>query len=427
MKILLVGSGGREHALAWKIAQSPKLTQLYVAPGNGGTFGMEKTENVDIAATDLDSLCEFAQATQIDLAVIGPEDPLAAGIVDRLTEIGIRTFGPSKAAAQLEGSKAFAKAFMARHAIPTAESETFDSFDDAVRYLRFLEKPPVIKASGLAAGKGVLLPETREEAAKFLQQILLDNRFGDAGTEVVLEERLYGRELSVLAFCDGTDLAIMPPAQDHKRLLEGDHGPNTGGMGAYTPSPLVTPELLQAVETRVLRPVLDGCAAEGMPYKGVLYAGIMQTEDGIKVLEFNCRFGDPETQVVVPLMQNDIIDTFEACIDGTLAATQPQWSKDAAVTIVMSAQGYPGEYTKGVEIDGIADAEELDCLVFHAGTKPQEAGKYRDSRLLTNGGRILAVTALGKKLGAARHLSYMGVHKIKFNESYFRRDIGEDG
>lgn len=427
MKILLVGSGGREHTLAWKITQSPKVTQLYVAPGNGGTLGLDKTENVDIAATELDALCTFAQENAIDLTVVGPEDPLAAGIVDLFEEAGLRVFGPSKAAAQLEGSKAFAKEFMARHNIPTAASETFDNFDDAVRYLRFLGIPPVIKASGLAAGKGVLLPETREEAAGFLQQILLEDRFGEAGQQVVLEERLYGRELSVLAFCDGEHISIMPPAQDHKRLLEGDHGPNTGGMGAYTPSPLVTPELLQDVEKQVLRPVLDGMAAEGSPYKGVLYAGIMLTEDGIKVLEFNCRFGDPETQVVVPLLENDIVDVFEACIDGTLANSEPTWRKDAAVTIVMSAQGYPNDYTKGVEINGIDEAEALECLVFQAGTKAAEAGKYRDSRLLTNGGRVLAVTALGNRLGAARHLAYMGVHKIKFNESYFRRDIGEDG
>ncbi len=427
MNILLIGSGGREHTLAWKIAQSPKLTKLYVAPGNGGTLGLEKAENVDIPVTALDELCTFAQEHSIDLTVVGPEDPLAAGIVDVFEAAGLSIFGPRKAAAQLEGSKAFAKSFMDRHNIPTAESATFDDFDEAVRYLRFQASPPVIKASGLAAGKGVLLPETREEAARFLQQILLEDRFGDAGQEVVLEERLYGRELSVLAFCDGKNLSIMPPAQDHKRLLEGDHGPNTGGMGAYTPSPLATRELLEEVEARVLRPTLDGMAAEGSPYKGVLYAGIMLTEQGIKVLEFNCRFGDPETQVVVPLLENDIIDIFQACIDGTLPDSEPNWRKEAAVTIVMSAQGYPNEYTKGVEINGIDEAEALECIVFQAGTKSADPGKYRDGRLLTNGGRVLAVTALGKRLGAARHLAYMGVNKIDFNESYFRRDIGEDG
>ncbi|MEM7125898.1 MAG: phosphoribosylamine--glycine ligase [Chloroflexota bacterium] len=430
-KVLLIGSGGREHTLAWKISKSPNVAQLFVAPGNGGTAGLEKTKNISISVSELSELCNFARKESIDLTVVGPEVPLVAGIVDTFSEVGLRIFGPTKAAAQLEGSKAFAKEFMVRHQIPTAESATFDDFDECMRYLRNLVEAPVIKASGLAAGKGVLLPETREEAARFLQRILLEGQFGEAGRQVVLEERLKGRELSVLAFCDGTDFVIMPPAQDHKRLLNGDYGPNTGGMGAYTPSPLTTPELLAQVEDLVIRPTLTGMKAEGAPYRGVLYVGLMLTDQGLKVLEFNCRFGDPETQVVLPLLESDIMELFDACVEGQLGQltqlSPPRWSRQAAVTVVMASPGYPGEYPVGVEINGIEQAEATGCMVFHAGTKFQEATRNRHARLLTDGGRVLAITALGKRLGGARHMAYMGVAKIDFNESVYRTDIGKDG
>lgn len=427
MKVLLIGSGGREHALAWVLSRSPQLTQIFVAPGNGGTGGLRKCANVDIAPSDLDRLRSYAQQNHIDLTVVGPEDPLAAGIVDCFNESGLRVFGPGRAAAQLEASKAFAKSFMDRHQIPTAESAAFTEFDEAVRYLRDLAQPPVIKASGLAAGKGVLLPETREEAARYLQDILLGGRFGAAGREVVIEERLYGRELSILAFCDGDTYTVMPPAQDHKRLLNGDHGPNTGGMGAYTPSPTATPELIAEAEQLVIRPTLDGMKSEGTPYKGVLYAGLMLTESGIKVLEFNCRFGDPEAQVVLPLLESDILDIFQGCIDGKLAAIDPpRWRQEAAVTIVMASPGYPGDYPTGVEITGTEEAEKLGTLVFHAGTKRQDGTKYREARLLTSGGRVLAVTSTAQKLETARNQAYRAVKKISFNEAVYRTDIGLD-
>lgn len=418
MNLLLIGSGGREHALAWKLAQSPQVTQIFVAPGNGGTAQQPKCRNVDIAADDLAGLCDFAVAQNVELTVVGPEVPLVAGVADLFRERGLRVFGPSKAAAQLEGSKAFAKEFMNQHGIPTAASETFTDFDEATRYLRLVDEPPVVKASGLAAGKGVILPASREEAAIVLHQTLNEGRFGEAGQTVLLEERLSGPELSVLAFCDGEHIRIMPPAQDHKRLRNRDLGPNTGGMGAFTPSPLATPELLEQVEREVLRPTLDGMAAAGTPYTGVLYAGLMLTEQGLRVLEFNCRFGDPETQVVLPLLESDLVEIMLACTEGRLNELELAWRTDAAVTVVMAVEGYPGEYTVGVEITGIEEAEALECTVFHAGTK------QKDERLLTAGGRVLAVTALGHTTGAAAQLAYRGVQQIQYNESYYRTDIG---
>lgn len=418
MKVLLIGSGGREHALAWTLSQSPQVSHIYVAPGNGGTARAEKCENVEIAATDVPALTEFAVAQQIDLTVVGPEAPLVAGVTDALQAQGVRVFGPTQAAAQLEGSKAFAKEFMVRHGIPTAASVQFTDFDEATRYLRGVDDPPVIKASGLAAGKGVILPITKQEAAHVLNRILNEGQFGEAGSTVLLEERLRGTELSVLAFCDGEHLHIMPPAQDHKRVRNSDQGPNTGGMGAFTPSPLVTPELLAQVEAEVLRPTLEGMAAEGAPYRGVLYAGLMLTKQGMRVLEFNCRFGDPETQVVLPLLESDLAEIFLACAEGRLDEVDVRWRSDAAVTVVMASGGYPGEYTTGVEITGVEDAESLGCTVFHAGTR------WMDERLLTDGGRVLAVTALGDTVTTAANRAYAGVGEISFNEAHYRTDIG---
>ena len=417
MNILLIGGGGREHALAWALTRSAHTTRLYAAPGNSGTQSLARCENVALAVDDPDGLVTFAQTHAVDLTVVGPEAPLVAGIVDRFQAAGLRIFGPTAAAAQLEGSKAFSKEFMLRHNIPTAQAAIFDDFDAAMRHLRGLDQAPVIKASGLAAGKGVILPDTKEGAAAVIQDILLGNRFGAAGSTVLLEERLQGPELSVLALCDGTDARILPPAQDHKRLLDGDRGPNTGGMGAFAPSPLATPALMSEVEEIILRPTLAGMAAAGTPYVGVLYAGLMLTAQGPKVLEYNCRFGDPETQAIVPLLQGDLVEAMLACIEGRLAQATLTVAPQAAVTVVIAAPGYPNEYETGVEIAGIDQAKAKGCLVFHAGAK------FKEGRLLTAGGRVLAITALGDGLTAARRRAYDGAAAIRFNGAYYRKDI----
>lgn len=418
MQVLLIGNGGREHALAWKLVQSPQVEQLFVAPGNSGAARLPNTTTVAIAADDLPALCEFARTHSIDLTIVGPEAPLVAGIVDLFQANGLRIFGPDRAAAQLEGSKAFSKTFMQRHRIPTGQAAIFDDFDDAVRHLRGLDAPPVIKASGLAAGKGVILPHTMLSAARTLQDVMLDGRFGAAGDTVLIEERLTGPEISVLAFTDGKSLQLLPPAQDHKRLLDGDRGPNTGGMGAFAPSPLATPALMADIERSILLPTLAGMAAEGMPYVGVLYAGIMLTPNGPKVLEFNCRLGDPETQAVLPLLESDLAEILLACTDGALAKITPRWRNEAAVTVVICAGGYPDEYATGHTITGIEAAEAKGCLVFHAGAKRQ------DERVVTAGGRVLNVTGLGPTLKQAVQRAYRGVAQIQFNQAQFRNDIG---
>ena len=417
MRILIIGSGGREHTLAWLFAQSTQVSAIYVAPGNGGTNRVPKTQNVAINVADLPGLCRFAQSEQIDLTVAGPEAPLVGGVVDLFMAAGLTIFGPTKAAAQLEGSKAFAKEFMVRHQIPTGKAVIFSDFDDAMRYLRDQDDVPVVKASGLAAGKGVILPDTMEGVAAALQALLIDRRFGEASDIVLLEERLEGPELSVLAFCDGERALVIPTAQDHKRLLDNDRGPNTGGMGAFSPSPLATPDLMAQIEREILQPTLAGMAAEGMPYKGVLYAGLMLTQAGPKVIEFNCRLGDPETQAILPLLQSDGLELFQASIAGDLRGVTPRWSSQSALTVVMSAPGYPAEYDTGVEIKGISEAEAPDCLVFHAGTK------VLDSRLVTAGGRVLAVTGLGNTLAEAATVAYRGVKQIDFNGAHYRKDI----
>ncbi|MEZ4864159.1 MAG: phosphoribosylamine--glycine ligase [Caldilineaceae bacterium] len=421
MRILIVGNGGREHTIAWKLSQSPQVTTLYVAPGNGGTERLPRVINIPISSIDLSSLRDFALAERVDLTVVGPEAPLVEGIVDLFQRAGLPIFGPSRRAAQLEGSKAFAKHFMERHHIPTAQAAIFDDFDEAMRFLRTQDDPPVVKASGLAAGKGVILPETMEEAAAVVQDILLNGRFGAAGNTVLLEERLSGPELSILALCDGKDFMVLPPAQDHKRLLDGDHGPNTGGMGAFAPSPLATPALLAEIEETILRPTLAGMAAEGAPYTGVLYAGLMLTPRGPHVIEFNCRLGDPETQAVLPLLQGDLLDLLLACTTGHLASLREShkitWQEQAALTVVLASRGYPGEYEQGVEITGIEEAEQNDCLVFHAGTK------WVDNRLVTAGGRVLNVTATGNTLTQAAKRVYAGIRKIHYNGAYYRKDI----
>jgi phosphoribosylamine--glycine ligase/phosphoribosylaminoimidazole synthetase len=415
MRVLIIGSGGREHALAWKIAQSPRLTRLFVAPGNGGTG-----ENVPIAAEDIDRLVAFAREAEVDLTVVGPEGPLAAGIVDAFQTAGLRIFGPVRAAARLEWSKAFAKAFMARHGIPTARYAAFDDYQAALRHLFSVDYPIVIKASGLAAGKGVIVPDCADDAEAALRQIMVEQSFGAAGNEVVIEERLSGVEASLLAFCDGTTAAPMPPAQDHKRLLDGDEGLNTGGMGAFAPTPACPPALVEQVVATVLQPTIDGLCTEGTPYQGVLYAGLMLTAEGPKVLEFNCRFGDPETQAILPLLEGDLLDIFDACVDGRLADMEVRWQSGASACIVLASGGYPGRYEKGHPIAGLDAAAQIPgAVVFHAGTRRDPSGQ-----VVTDGGRVLGVTAVGDVLAQAVERAYTAAGQIRFEGMHYRRDIG---
>jgi len=423
--ILLLGSGGREHALALSFARSNRVDRVYVAPGNGGTaqaagaFG-SKIANVAIPVTDLDALFDFARNQSVDLTFVGPEAPLAAGCVNRWQDAGMAIFGPTQLAAQLETSKAFSKAFMKRWDIPTAASAEFTDYDAARAYLDAHWGPLVIKASGLAAGKGVLLPETLEEAHDGLRKIMVDAAFGDAGDEVVIEERLVGEEVSLLAFCDGVTAKVMPSARDHKRVFEGDRGPNTGGMGAYAPSPALDAATAAAFEASVLQRTVEGMAAEGNPYLGILYAGLMLTPDGPRVLEFNCRFGDPETQVILPLLRTDLLDIVESCLGQRLNATEIDWHPGAAATVVMASGGYPGAYQKGEAIAGVDDADALDSVVvYHAGTKRDAAG------LVTNGGRVLAVTGVGDDLTGALERAYAGATLIAFEGAHLRKDVGQ--
>lgn len=365
LTILVIGSGGREHALAWKIAQSPKTDQVFIAPGNGGTSTIG--QNVPIAANDIPALVQFAQENHVDLTVVGPEAPLAAGVVDAFQAAGLTIFGPTKAAAQLEASKAFAKRFMRQHNIPTGDFAVFTDYDTAVSHLQSLSGGMVIKASGLAAGKGVIVCDDAAEAEAALRQIMLDKAFGSAGAEVLVEERLTGPELSVLAFCDGRTVVPMIPARDHKRAYDGDQGPNTGGMGVFAPPPDVDDALIAAVVRTILQPTVDGMAAQGMPYVGVLYAGLMLTTDGPKVLEFNCRFGDPETEVILPMLDGDLVEILLACTAGQLRPEMVRWHSGACAAVVMAAPGYPGTYPQGLPISGLDNVPQ-DVMVFHAGT-----------------------------------------------------------
>jgi phosphoribosylamine---glycine ligase len=413
MNVLIVGSGGREHALAWKVAQSPRCTRVYVAPGNAGT-----AENVPIRAEDTDALVAFARENKIELVLVGPEAPLAAGLADALRAAGVRVFGPSRAAAQIEASKAFAKAFMTRYHIPTARYATFADFYQAIGYLLEVDYPVVIKASGLAAGKGVILPTCADEAEAALRQLMLEREFGAAGDEVVIEERLSGEEVSVLAFTDGCTVKPMPPAQDHKRLRDGDEGPNTGGMGAFAPAPICPPSLVEEITRTILQPAVDGLRAEGRPFVGVLYAGLMLTPAGPRVLEFNCRFGDPETQVILPLLDSDLLDVCEACAAGRLAEVDVRWKEGAAACVVLAAEGYPRKYAKGREIFGLESAPE-NTMIFHAGTEKQ------GGKIMTAGGRVLGVTAWAETLPSAIVRAYGAVEHITFEGVQYRKDIGK--
>ncbi len=417
LKVLVVGGGGREHTLVWKLGQSPAVREIFVAPGNAGTA--VSTQNVPIKDGDIDELLNFAQEKQIDLTVVGPEVPLALGIVDAFQAAGLPIFGPTQAAAQLEASKAFAKEFMHKLGIPTAVSQTFTDYEDAVRALREAPLPNgiVVKASGLAAGKGVVVCDDVAQAEAALREMLLDGAFGVAGAEVVIEERLNGPELSLLVLTDGKTAVPLSPARDHKRAYDNDQGPNTGGMGAFAPPPDVDEALIAQIMQTIVQPTIDGMATLGTPYVGVLYAGLMLTADGPKVIEFNCRFGDPETQVVLPLLESDLVALMLACVNGRLSPDMVKIHPGACATVVMAAPGYPASYPKGLPITGLDDLPD-DVMVFHAGTA------VADGQLVTNGGRVLAVTARGDDLATAVTRAYAGVEKVHFDGAHFRKDIG---
>ncbi|KAM9201367.1 trifunctional purine biosynthetic protein adenosine-3 [Dugong dugon] len=418
--VLVIGSGGREHTLAWKLAQSPHVKQVLVAPGNAGTACSEKISNAAVSVSNHAALAQFCKDEKIELVVVGPEAPLAAGIVGNLTSAGVRCFGPTAEAAQLESSKRFAKEFMDRHGIPTAKWRAFTKPEEACSFIMSASFPAlVVKASGLAAGKGVIVAKSKEEACRAVQDIMQDKAFGAAGETIVVEELLEGEEVSCLCFTDGRTVALMPPAQDHKRLLEGDVGPNTGGMGAYCPTPQVSRDLLLRIKNTILQRTVDGMQQEGTPYTGVLYAGIMLTKDGPKVLEFNCRFGDPECQVILPLLKSDLYEVIQSTLDGLLCTALPTWLEHStAVTVVMASKGYPGDYTKGVEITGFPEAQALGLEVFHAGTA------LKDGRVVTNGGRVLTVTAIREDLPSALEEAKKGLAAIKFEGAVYRKDIG---
>ena len=417
-RLLVVGGGGREHAIAWTSAKSPRVAEVIVAPGNAGTATEHKCRNVALAPSDTAAIVEFALTQAVDMVVVGPEEPLVSGLVDALHEAGVAAFGPTAAAAALEGSKSHCKAFLRDNGIPTADAMAFSDASAALEHLAGTAAVPVVKASGLAAGKGVVVADTRAEAAEAITSMLVEDRFGEAGHEILLEERLVGPEVSVLAFCDGRDFRVMPPAQDHKRLRAGDHGPNTGGMGAFHPSPIADEVLIEQVCREVLAPTLAGLASQGRPYRGVLYAGMMLTTSGPKVIEFNCRFGDPETQVVLPLLDSDLYEIFEACCAGDLSGIDIAWSDSAAVTVVMASEGYPVRSSAPVPIEGLEAAAAASCKVFHAGTAVREGQPH------TAGGRVLAVTALAPELDEASAAAYRGVAAVEFAGAQFRSDIG---
>ena len=415
MRVLVIGSGGREHALAWKIAQSPLVKKVFCAPGNAGTANV--AENIDIPSDNVDALLQFATVTGIGLTIVGPEQPLVKGLVDSFEESGLRVFGPSQRAAEIEGSKVFCKDLMEKYGIPTARYESFDSLDQ-VKLFTQEDEPVVVKASGLAAGKGVILCSNAEEARSAVQSIMQEKAFGNAGDQVVVEEFLTGQEVSLLAFTDGKTVLPLDSAQDHKAAFDGDKGPNTGGMGAYSPALVFTEELKQQVIDEIMIPTVRAMAKEGRYYRGILYAGLMLTKSGPKVLEFNARFGDPETQPIMMRIKNDIVPIFEACIDGTLAKQSLQWRQEPTICVVMAAKGYPSSYEKGKEISGLNSDENRQTVVFHAGTK------LENGKVLTNGGRVLGVTALGSDINQAIKNAYSAVDKIKWDGIHYRKDIG---
>ncbi|MCG8500979.1 MAG: phosphoribosylamine--glycine ligase [Firmicutes bacterium] len=417
MKVLVIGGGGREHTLVWKISQSPLVDKIYCAPGNGGIAQL--AECVDIGATDIDRLVQFAEEKKIDLTVVAPDDPLVLGAVDAFEARGLKAFGPDKRAAVLEGSKVFSKNLMKKYGIPTAGYEVFENSQEAIDYLKNASYPTVVKAEGLALGKGVIIAQNYDQAVEAIQDIMQDKKFGDAGNRVVIEEFLSGQEVSVLAFTDGETVVPMVSAQDHKRAYDHDEGLNTGGMGTFSPSRIYTPALDAYCREHIFKPTVQAMKAEGRKFKGVLYFGLILTDDGVKVLEYNARFGDPEAQVVLPRLKNDLVEIMNAVIDERLADVDVEWEDNAAVCVVMASGGYPVQYEKGYPIEGIADAEAMEGVaLFHAGTK-LEGGS-----IVTAGGRVLGVTALGKHLDEAIQRAYEGVSKISFQDMHFRKDIG---
>ncbi len=419
MKVLIVGSGGREHAIAWKIAKSPKVDKIYCAPGNAGIAGV--AECVPIAAMEFEKLADFAKENQIDLTVIGMDDPLVGGIVDLFEQRGLRVFGPRKNAAIIEGSKVFSKDLMKKYGIPTGAYETFSDAGAAVKYLETSEYPIVLKADGLALGKGVLICNNFEEAREGVRTLMLDKQFGAAGDSIVIEEFLTGPEVSALCFCDGTAIKTMTSAQDHKRAKDGDEGLNTGGMGTFSPSPFYTKEVDEFCKKYIYQPTMDAMKKEGRDFMGILFVGLILTPKGPRVLEYNARFGDPETQVVLPRMKNDIVEVFEACIDGRLDTIDLQFEDNAAVCVVLASDGYPEKYERGFAITGLGNFDgKDDYFCFHAGTKFDAQGK-----IVTNGGRVLGVTALGADLKQARANAYKATDWVEFDNKYMRHDIGK--
>ena len=418
MKILVIGGGGREHALAWKIAQSPKVKKIYCAPGNAGIAKL--AECVSIGASEIDRLAGFAKKNKIDLTVVGPEGPLVAGIVGRFKNDDLPIFGPSVEGAQLEGSKVFCKMLMKSHGIPTADFKIFIDIEGARDYIQSLSTAPVVKADGLAAGKGVVVAKNKKEALDAIDRIMRDRQFGEAGDQVVIEKKLAGEEASILAFTDGKAIYPMETSQDHKPIYDGDKGPNTGGMGAYSPAPVVTKKMSHQIEREVLVPIVHALKREGYEYRGVLYAGLLIAEEELYVLEFNVRFGDPETQPILMRMKSDIVPVLTATVEGKLDSQVIEWDRRPAVCVVMASGGYPGSYKKGIEIKGLDEAEKMeDVVVFHAGTKVQEG------KTVTDGGRVLGVTALGETIEKAKERAYEAVRTISFEGAYYRKDISD--
>lgn len=417
MKVLVVGSGGREHAIVWSLTKNANIEKIYCAPGNAG-IGLD-AECVPIGAMEFDKLVDLAKKENIDFTIIGMDDPLVGGVVDAFEKEGLRVFGPRKNAAIIEGSKAFSKDLMKKYGIPTAKYESFTDYEQAKKYLDSQEMPIVIKADGLALGKGVLICMTREEAEEGLKEIMLDKKFGSAGNAVVIEEFLQGPEVSVLSFCDGKTVVPMVSAQDHKRALDGDKGLNTGGMGTFSPSVFYTEEMNEECMKTIFQPTVDAMAKEGRPFVGILYFGLMLTKDGMKVIEYNARFGDPETQVVLPRLKTDLLEIMEACVDGKLADMNIEWYDNAAVCVVLASGGYPVEYEKGFEIKGLDEIKKYNnIVVFHAGTAE------KDGKLVTNGGRVLGITGIGNNINEAIKTAYEGVEIVDFDKKHFRTDIG---
>ncbi len=417
MKVLVVGSGGREHAIIWKLKQSPKADKIYCAPGNAGIA--QDAQCVPIGAMEIDKLVQFAKDEKIDFTIIGMDDPLVAGVVDAFEAEGLRVFGPRKNAAIIEGSKAFSKDLMKKYGIPTAKYETFDNYDEAKKYVLSQSVPIVVKADGLALGKGVLICNTHDEAVAALDEIMVDKKFGASGSKVVIEEFLTGPEVSVLSFCDGKTVVPMVSAQDHKRAYDNDEGLNTGGMGTFSPSRIYTKEINDDCMEKIFKPTVAAMAKEGRPFVGVLYFGLMLTKDGMKVIEYNARFGDPETQVILPRLKSDLLEIMEACVDTTLDKMDIQWYDNAAVCVVEASGGYPVKYDKGYEITGLDKVKDRDdIIVFHAGTAE------KDGKFVTNGGRVLGITGIGKDIDEARTKAYEGVDLINFEKKHFRHDIG---